>query len=148
MSFSGKNALHTARQDLDTTGNRTRREMLLSRSAVQELYTKRIDRYSSFIATFQSRHGMQALLRRSHLLRPGLRVLDAGCGFGTVTFAFWRHCGRGIWITRQSTHSTSHRRCWRAFGASWKPAASSEYSFSQPMSSPSKLFRHRGQITT
>jgi len=62
--------------------------MLLSRSAVQELYTKRIDRYSSFIATFQSRHGMQALLRRSHLLRPGLRVLDAGCGFGTVTFAF------------------------------------------------------------
>ena len=62
--------------------------MLLSRSAVQELYTKRIDRYSSFIATFQSRHGMQALLRRSHLLGPGLRVLDAGCGFGTVTFAF------------------------------------------------------------
>jgi hypothetical protein len=31
---------------------------------------------------------MQALLRRSHLLRAGLRVLDAGCGFGMVTFAF------------------------------------------------------------
>jgi len=31
---------------------------------------------------------MQALLRRSHLLRAGLRVLDAGCGFGLVTFAF------------------------------------------------------------
>ena len=26
MSFSGKNALHTSRQDLDTTGNRTRRK--------------------------------------------------------------------------------------------------------------------------
>jgi len=62
--------------------------MLLSRSAVQELYTKRIDCYSSFIATFQSPQGMQALMRRSHLLRPGLRVLDSGCGFGLVTFAF------------------------------------------------------------
>ncbi len=61
--------------------------MSLSRSAVQELYTKSIDRYSSFIASFQSPQGMQALLRRSHLLRPRLRVLDAGCGFGTVTFA-------------------------------------------------------------
>ena len=62
--------------------------MLLSRSAVQELYTRRIDRYGSFIAAFQSPQGMQALLRRSHLLRAGLRVLDAGCGFGMVTFAF------------------------------------------------------------
>jgi SAM-dependent methyltransferase len=62
--------------------------MLLSRSAVQELYTRRIDRYGSFIAAFQSPQGMQALLRGSHLLRAGLRVLDAGCGFGMVTFAF------------------------------------------------------------
>src|SRR5262249_10364735 len=62
--------------------------MLLSRSAVQELYTKGIDRYGSFIAAFQSPQGMKALLRRSHLLRGGLRVLDAGCGFGMVTFAF------------------------------------------------------------
>jgi len=61
--------------------------MLLSRSAIQELYTKRIDRYGSFIAAFQSPQGMQALLQRSHLLRAGLRVLDAGCGFGMVTFA-------------------------------------------------------------
>src|SRR5215467_5957712 len=61
--------------------------MLLSRSAVQELYTRRIDRYGSLIAAFQSPQGMQALLRRSHLLRSGLHVLDAGCGFGMVTFA-------------------------------------------------------------
>ena len=59
-----------------------------SRSAVQELYTKEIDRYGSFIAAFQAPQGMQALLRRSHLLRGGLRVLDAGCGFGMATFAF------------------------------------------------------------
>ena len=62
--------------------------MLLSRLAVQELYTRRIDHYGSFIAAFQSPQGMQTLLRRSHLLRAGLRVLDAGCGFGMVTFAF------------------------------------------------------------
>jgi len=62
--------------------------MLLSRSAVQELYTQGIDRYGSFIAAFQSPQGVQALLRRSHLLRGGLRVLDAGCGFGMATFAF------------------------------------------------------------
>lgn len=32
--------------------------------------------------------GIQALLRCSHLLRPGLRVLDAGCGYGVASFAF------------------------------------------------------------
>jgi SAM-dependent methyltransferase len=62
--------------------------MFLSRSAVQELYTKEIDRYGSFIAAFQAPQGMKALLRRSHLLRGGLRVLDAGCGFAIATFAF------------------------------------------------------------
>ena len=59
----------------------------LSRSDVQELYTKSIDRYASFIAAFQSPLAMQALLQTSRLLRDGLRVLDAGCGFGMVTFA-------------------------------------------------------------
>jgi len=61
--------------------------MSLSRQAVQKLYTHGIDRYSSFIAAFQSPQGIQALLQRSDLLRPGLRVLDAGCGFGVITFA-------------------------------------------------------------
>jgi ubiquinone/menaquinone biosynthesis C-methylase UbiE len=61
--------------------------MPLSRSAVQELYTKGIDRYSSFIGFFRSPQAMQALLQGSDLLRPGLRALDAGCGFGMVTFA-------------------------------------------------------------
>jgi len=59
----------------------------LSRSAIQELYTVGIDRYSSFIGFFRSQQATQALLQSSDLLRPGLRVLDAGCGFGMVTFA-------------------------------------------------------------
>lgn len=62
--------------------------MPLSGEAVQDLYTTGIDRYSSFISAFQSPKGIQALLERSGLLRSGLRVLDAGCGFGVVTFAF------------------------------------------------------------
>jgi SAM-dependent methyltransferase len=62
--------------------------MPLNRSQVQELYTRRIDVYSSFIHAFRSPQGIRALLRHSGLVRSGLRVLDAGCGFGVVTFAF------------------------------------------------------------
>jgi cyclopropane fatty-acyl-phospholipid synthase-like methyltransferase len=61
--------------------------MPLSHSEVQELYTKGIDRYKSFIGFFRSPQAIQALLKGSGLIRPGLRVLDAGCGFGMVTFA-------------------------------------------------------------
>jgi len=61
--------------------------MSLTRAAVQQLYTKSIDRYVSFIGRFQSAQAIQALLRHSRLLRNGLRVLDAGCGFGMATFA-------------------------------------------------------------
>jgi cyclopropane fatty-acyl-phospholipid synthase-like methyltransferase len=61
--------------------------MPLSRSAIQELYAAGIDRYSSFIGFFRSPQAIQALLQSSDMLRPGLRVLDAGCGFGMVTFA-------------------------------------------------------------
>src|SRR5215472_9547461 len=68
-------------------GARIRRACGMSRSDVQKLYTKSIDRYASFISVFQSPLAMQALLRRSNLIREGLRVLDAGCGFGMVTFA-------------------------------------------------------------
>jgi len=92
--------------------------MLLSRSAVQELYTRRIDRYGSFIAAFQSPQGMQALLRRSQLLRVGLRVLDAGCGFGLVTFAFMEALRERNLDYETVMHSTSRRRCWRGFTAS------------------------------
>src|SRR5262249_52141171 len=58
-----------------------------SHSELQELYSKGIDRYKSFISFFHAPQAIQALLKGSGLIRPGLRVLDAGCGFGMVTIA-------------------------------------------------------------
>jgi 2-polyprenyl-3-methyl-5-hydroxy-6-metoxy-1,4-benzoquinol methylase len=55
--------------------------------AVQMLYTERLSGYGAFISFFRSRDAIRALLERSGLLRPKLRVLDAGAGFGTATFA-------------------------------------------------------------
>lgn len=54
---------------------------------VQELYTASADGYLRFAAAFGYRQGLGAVIAGSGLLRPGLRVLDAGCGAGTVTFA-------------------------------------------------------------
>ncbi len=85
--------------------------MPLSRSSVQEVYTTGIGCYSSFINAFQSPQGIQALLRRSHLLRPGLRVLDAGCGFGMATFALLEALRERNLITRALMHSISRPRC-------------------------------------
>jgi len=55
--------------------------------AVKALYERRIDGYASLIRFFRTRQGMQALLRRSGLLQPRMKVLDAGCGFGMATGA-------------------------------------------------------------
>jgi SAM-dependent methyltransferase len=54
---------------------------------IEDLYTRRLDFYRLFIQLFRAPEGFEALLRRSNLLRPGLRVMDAGCGFGMATFA-------------------------------------------------------------
>ena len=54
---------------------------------VEKLYTARLKTYRAFISFFRSRNGIRALLQSSEFLRPGLRILDAGAGFGTVTFA-------------------------------------------------------------
>jgi SAM-dependent methyltransferase len=61
--------------------------MTLSRSAVQTLYTRSIDRYSFFATAFRAPQGIQALLQSSRLIHAGLRVLDAGCGHGLASFA-------------------------------------------------------------
>lgn len=55
--------------------------------AVQKLYTEKLSTYRTFISFFRSRDAIRALLDNSKLLRPKLRILDAGAGFGTVTFA-------------------------------------------------------------
>ncbi len=62
--------------------------MPLSQSEIQEIYTNRIDSYGFLISSFRYPQGMRACLAASGLLRAGLRVLDAGCGFGAATFAF------------------------------------------------------------
>lgn len=54
---------------------------------VQKLYTVRLRAYRAFTSFFRSRQALRALLENSAFLRPGLRVLDAGCGFGMATFA-------------------------------------------------------------
>jgi ubiquinone/menaquinone biosynthesis C-methylase UbiE len=60
----------------------------LTRSEVQEFFSTRTETYNSFISAFRYPQGIRALLQASDLLRPGLRVLDAGCGSGVVTLAF------------------------------------------------------------
>ena len=54
---------------------------------IQRLYTEKLNAYRSFISIFRSQAAIRALLESSALLRPKLRVLDAGAGFGTATFA-------------------------------------------------------------
>ena len=54
---------------------------------VEKLYTAKLGTYRAFISFFRSQDAIRALLEGSGFLRPGLRVLDAGCGFGTATFA-------------------------------------------------------------
>ena len=60
----------------------------LARSEVQQFFSTRTETYNSFVSAFRYPQGIRALLQASDLLRPGLRALDAGCGFGVVTFAF------------------------------------------------------------
>src|SRR5258708_37299643 len=71
----------------------------LSRFEVQQFFSTRTETYNSFISAFRYPQGIRALLQASDLLQPGLRVLDAGCGSGVVTFAFIEGmAGRGFEI--------------------------------------------------
>jgi SAM-dependent methyltransferase len=56
-------------------------------AGIERLYTEKLNAYRRFISFFRSRDAIRALLQSSGVLRPKLRVLDAGAGFGTATFA-------------------------------------------------------------
>jgi cyclopropane fatty-acyl-phospholipid synthase-like methyltransferase len=62
-------------------------EMQSHTGGVQRLYTEKLHAYRRLISFFRSRDAIRALLESSGLLRPKLRVLDAGAGFGTATSA-------------------------------------------------------------
>ncbi len=53
----------------------------------KSLYSKNVDTYALFVSTFFYPQGLRAFFKTSALLRDDLRVLDAGCGTGIVTFA-------------------------------------------------------------
>lgn len=54
---------------------------------IKQLYARRIEQYARFSGFFRTRQGLRWLFERGGLLRPGMRVLDAGCGYGLATFA-------------------------------------------------------------
>jgi len=56
-------------------------------AVVEKLYTERLTTYRRFISFFRSRNALRILIEGAGLLRPNLRILDAGAGFGTATYA-------------------------------------------------------------
>lgn len=62
--------------------------MTLSADA-RQLFTERPDVYARFIRAARYPQGLRAFWSASPLLHPGLRVLEAGCGTGALTFAVW-----------------------------------------------------------
>ena len=51
------------------------------------MFTERHDAYARFIRWIRYPQGLRAFFRASPLVRPNLRVLDAGCGTGALTLA-------------------------------------------------------------
>ena len=70
----------------------------------QRLFTERRNTYDRFIRAVLYPQGLRAFFLQSTALRPGLRVLDAGCGTGVVTLALHdAQISRGIAV--QSFHA-------------------------------------------
>lgn len=60
---------------------------MISTDDLVQLYTKRGRTYDRFVRLFRYPQGLLACFLQSALLRPGMKVLDAGCGSGVVTIA-------------------------------------------------------------
>jgi SAM-dependent methyltransferase len=58
-----------------------------SPAQVADLYTKSTGSYPRFVRAILYPQGIRAYLRESSAVRDRMRVLDAGCGTGIVTFA-------------------------------------------------------------
>jgi ubiquinone/menaquinone biosynthesis C-methylase UbiE len=58
----------------------------------RRLFTERRDAYDRFIRAMRYPQGLRAFFLASPLLRPGLRVLEAGCGTGALTLAIYEAC--------------------------------------------------------
>jgi SAM-dependent methyltransferase len=54
---------------------------------VKKLYTEKLDAYLSFSSFFRYPQGLETFFESYEGLRPGLRILDAGCGTGFASFA-------------------------------------------------------------
>ena len=52
-----------------------------------DLFSRRADSYARFIRFVRYSQGIRSYFLHSALLRPNLRVLDAGCGTGALTLA-------------------------------------------------------------
>lgn len=64
------------------------------RTDARQLFTERRDAYARFIRAVRYPEGLRSFWRASPLLRPGLRVLEAGCGTGALSFALWDAAAR------------------------------------------------------
>lgn len=60
----------------------------------RSFFTARRAAYAKFIRAVRYSQGLRAFWLESPLLRPGLRILEAGCGTGALTFAVWDACLR------------------------------------------------------
>jgi SAM-dependent methyltransferase len=58
-----------------------------AQDAARDLYTRRSRVYHGFVAALGYRPGLRAAFRAHAPLRADMKVLDAGCGGGLVTFA-------------------------------------------------------------